>query len=520
MVLCYVPGFCAAPWGALPNYVNEAEPAKTGEKYLLRKILEGQPIAVGLDPYKYTSDKYGGSTIEQYTFAEQDTQGEAIYDAYNEWFFNAVRHIEKAQREDEFADILPILRKGVEMIIGGKDNDIEFSFMPLQSIQLHCRSGAGGCYVPGLSGPSKMPARIYLPNKDVFLKARQKNLSLHEIGHSLGLSDQYIQARSVNSDPRYGSSEERDSVMKKAGWTKGLSCDDADGIINLIDITRGIRRGGETGWKTLCPHSKEYYIGGTSASKGPYRMRFDEPFDFVTLDSYDPDGKVIKTQSFPLGTLAEETPWEEGAAQIVQRDSFGRPVLAQGADGETVYYDYIYDRVQRLTVKDGRALRFVREYYYPKHGPDHLAAVKEMVFIQNGYLSIAKVKISTRHICTGEYAELKEKSAVRASERVYDSGGRLVKSFYWDEQEEQEDKTEPVPVVQKSGSVVSKSRKKDLARSIEQTVKSAQRQRLEEQLDAWTQKTWKDFMGACKKSNWGKNEQNINLKEKGGPSVL
>ena len=222
-------------------------------------------------------------------------------------------------------------------------------------------------------------------------------------------------------------------------------------------------------------------------------MSFYDPFDFVLLDSYDSEGKVIKTQSFPFVMSEGDTPWEEGPVQVVEKDKLGRPVLAQGINGETVYYDYVYDREQRLTVKDGRALRFVKQYHYPQHGSRNIADAKDMVFVQQGYLSVAKTKISTHHICTSEYVELDGKAAVRTLKRVYDSHGKLIRDFYWDAQEEEFAEKGPLKSVSNSGRMVSKSRKKDLARSIEQIVKSDRRQKLEDQVDAWTQKTWKDF---------------------------
>lgn len=60
---------------------------------------------------------------------------------------------------------------------------------------------------------------------------------LHETGHAVGLADQHKQ---VNNDRIYTTINTRRSVMDYA--TRFLTCDDADGVITLLDDALGIKR--------------------------------------------------------------------------------------------------------------------------------------------------------------------------------------------------------------------------------------------------------------------------------------
>jgi hypothetical protein len=92
---------------------------------------------------------------------------------------------------------------------------------------------------------------------------------LHELGHTFGLSDQY--ERAYNTDKNYSSEYDKkdarglwfsalgvyippitDSVMAADVIRNSISCDDADGLIALIDRFKKIKRGGDGGWLGMC----------------------------------------------------------------------------------------------------------------------------------------------------------------------------------------------------------------------------------------------------------------------------
>lgn len=477
-------GAWAAPWGAMADYVDEYTPSKTGEKYLLRKILNGQTLSVGLQRDAYTDKHY-------------DKLSRLIVDSYNDWFFNAARHIEKTGREAEFADILPILRQGVRVQMSEQGSDVNFVFISFRDIQWQCGHGAGGCYT--LNEP--IP-HIYLPADTGLLKVlslgreTKKRLGTHEIGHSLGFSDQYFQARSVNSDVMYGSTEERETIMQHAGH---LTCDDADGMINLIDITRGIRRGGDKGWKTLCPKSQEYYIGGMSAGKGPYRITLSKDKGAVVLMTYD-KGKKVASEVYPFATPQGAVNWQETPARTTSKqDRFGRPLVSRGPNGETIYYAYLYDRVERVSVQNGLALNFVTQVnYLPKQRSGSLKDYKEMFFGQQGVVCLLKTRTFTKRGYASEYVEgVNKPEIIRYIKRGYDQRGQLAENVYEEPNQQKNQRHTSLRAItaQKRGVVAVEQ---GLNHQVNRQMEAAQQGQLVKQLDQWTQKTLQEFSRTVK----------------------
>ena len=465
----------AAPWGVMSNYVNEETPDKTGKTYLLHKILAGQTLSVGLQRDEYTDKHY-------------DKLSRLIAQSYNDWFANAAQYIEKSGREAEFADILPVLRQGVHTQISDFGKDINFVFMPLKDIQWKCGRGAAGCYTLN----EKVP-HIYLPSNTgliSFLSLGQENkkrISTHEIGHSLGLSDQYFQARSLNSDEIYGSTEERNTVMKHA---RRLTCDDADGIINLIDITQGTRRGGNNGWKTLCPKSQEYYIGGTSAGKGPYRITLSDDKTSAILMTYN-HGRRVAREVYPFALPQGVINWQETPGRTTaQTDKFGRPVLEYGSNGEMIYYVYLYDRVERLAVQNGRALNFVSQLQYKRRQrAGALKNYKEMFFGQKGTVCLIRTQSLTKRGYTSEYAEGIEKARItRYIKRGYDRNGQLVNNLY-----EEPESAHEAPKASLQSATGSAAMEQRLSQQVDKQIATAQQNQLIKQLDQWTQRTLQEF---------------------------
>ena len=477
--LFWGPGWCA-PWGALADYAEETKTLKIGDKYLLRKILDGKTLSIGLPRTEVIG------TNENYEKLEK-----MIKDAYNEWFLNATYHIETSQREDEFADILPLLRRGIPVQISEHGKDLDIVFLPYLEIPKHC-SSESGCYKNASNG-RKIPL-IYLLYDDGFVKVLslgrkdKKTIGLHEIGHSLGLSDQYVKSssRSINTDAMYSSIEDRKSIMENFHH---LTCDDADGIINLIDITNGVRRGGDSGWKTLCPQSQEYYIGGISAAKGAYRLELSNQAEAIEVITYE-KGKKASTKVFPFAKPQEAVEWKETpVAKEREWDALGRPVLADGPDGEIIYYTYLYDRIERLTIKDGLALNFVTQLHYsfnPEKGgvKDH----KEMIFGQKSSLCFLRMQVLFKKGYFSEYIEgLEKPEPIRYMRRSYNQKDVLVEDVY----------DEPLKQ-QAGGSVATSAKDSALKKEIGNGAKSSLRQQLVTQLDQWTRQALKELRNGKK----------------------
>ena len=345
LVLALSPLYAAAaPWGAVANYTEpkagQTSAKRPGERYLIAQILDGRPIRAKLTLAK-DSTKY-------------QSYEKIISQGYNRWFQETAQQIRAACREKEFAVILPLLEKGVPVRFVGEvdEADIEFLIVPFKEVGEYCR-GAAGCYIHSDQFP--LP-QIVLPQDNIFWRVvslgeiKTANIGLHEIGHSLGLSDQYERARSLNSHPLYSTEETyKNSVMYNA---TSLSCDDADGIINLIDLTRGFSRGGELGWRSLCKKSDVVYVRSAPLTKGPYVITALDQGKKWRLEAFDKGSKKAE-YVLAVNLYSKSMPLEDISETVFRRDSAGRPLSAKSSEGEEVYYSYVYDRKVRLAVRNG-----------------------------------------------------------------------------------------------------------------------------------------------------------------------
>lgn len=357
--LCCAGGLWAEPWGVMGDYdlprtgpgmsrmagLEQPVSSAPGERYLLKPVLEGRSIKVLLERGEEEEE-----TLAVYR--------EKIQEAYSRWFLNAARVIRQAGREREFADILPVLDKGIPVEFVPFGEDITVEFVDRQEIFRLCGVQTAACY--RFEGP-----KIYVPKNPRGSRSVLNPFGvssgkiffrelLHEIGHSLGFSDQYAQAR-LNTHPIYHGDKTDATIMNRA---VNLTCDDADGMVNLIDITRGKRRGGRVGWRSLCRNSKTYYIGGTALGNGPYMMWPKDNGNAWMLREYR-EG-LLQERELAMAWGKGISLFEPFAEQVLERDAIGRPVLTQGPHGEKVYYSYLYGRMLRFVTAGDKILLLER----------------------------------------------------------------------------------------------------------------------------------------------------------------
>lgn len=344
----------AAPWGALSDYDSPSQSENSGSslgdssdnvgrRYLLRPVLEGRPVKVYVE---FRNEPEENLSLWR----------ERVQEAYNEWFFNTAKHIRSAKREREFGDILPLLERGIPVEFVEEGEDITIEFVDWQDVVSLCGDTASACYL--FDGP-----KIYVPKnprrqrvtKSPFRANSEKimfaNL-LHEIGHSLGFSDQYSLARDSNTHPLYRGENPDNTVMNSR--TLSLTCDDADGVVNLIDITHKNQRGGNNGWRSLCKRSTAYYVNGMQLGTGPYAIRSKED-DVWNVKTYQ-NGVLKEDQDFAPRKENSLSPFISFPETVLHRDKLNRPLLAQGPNGEKIYYMHLYDSSFRLVTKDGKNL--------------------------------------------------------------------------------------------------------------------------------------------------------------------
>ena len=240
-------------WGVLPNYnINNT----WKERYFAYKILKNIPIKYTiiktednnikdealqnvnrrtLDDIKSLFEELNRISIAQ---AEEALFDKVVSTGFNTWLKDTKQMIINEGREDEFADIMPILSRNVslEKISNTKEADINIIFANSALIKQICGKSALGC-------EQTILGQMIVPNKFSNEKdsIETQAITTHEIGHFCGLSDQYkdvysryVNTKNLNYTPyRIGN---KDSLMA-AEKNPNLACDDVDGFINLIDLT-------------------------------------------------------------------------------------------------------------------------------------------------------------------------------------------------------------------------------------------------------------------------------------------
>jgi hypothetical protein len=140
-----------------------------------------------------------------------------------------------------------------------------------------------------------------------------------------------------------------------------LTCDDADGLINLIDRVLALERGGEKGWKSLCGFSLESYKNGMPSQTNRYRVDHRDDGSLV-IEEYEKGKRISVVQlrfaeedSDPFAIVEEE--------KVLKRNSGGYPALVQGKNGEEIYYIRAHTRFEKIITKDGKLIAHM--YTFP-----------------------------------------------------------------------------------------------------------------------------------------------------------
>lgn len=254
----------AAQWGIKEDYERPRV-----QKTLLEKLLSGDTI------YYLLEQQEGNLPL---TPEERKFQTDLLSQAINAWPTHVLQQIEKSGRAEEFADILPLLQKKarLEETSVHKDADIQLLLATSEHLEKLCSEDAEGCIL--------FEKLIVIPRAISYASGTnnyEKLLSIliHEVGHSLGLADQYYQGAEQNASATHSSSNRIDSYDAIMSYADSLACDDVDGFINLMDLTLKNRYGSfneraQKGWKSFCDDTvyknakvlnrKKYTIGNRS----------------------------------------------------------------------------------------------------------------------------------------------------------------------------------------------------------------------------------------------------------------
>lgn len=297
------------PAGAWVFSPDVAKPGKDAAPYLIHNIMYGKPVRVCVD-FIETSLPPGSRKFQKSYMKPGDKRNEyyrrvsqVANDVFNSWINNVKDNISQSGRSGEFKDILPYLNQPkisyVNSAPAGFKNCDEYpednsvfdlrlmletnedmrSFMAIKDGHLAYASGSVRKHImiffhPDYADDSwkdaywrKHPNKIIGPEEfRIAEKFLFRPTLLHETGHTLGLGDQYF-AEADKGDKVYTLADivplpAIKSVMqeKTIDEKRLLTCDDAEGIINLIDFyskdDSSKRR--TLGWASLCRNDVVY----------------------------------------------------------------------------------------------------------------------------------------------------------------------------------------------------------------------------------------------------------------------
>lgn len=239
-----------SPW-ALTAWVNPYDYEDVDEDMssiekltLLPIILRGEPINVGISYLGSDPSDYSDYILNQFN---------EVNKAFNAWFSNAAEKIKEQKREEEFQDMLEILEKGVSLERDkptGAGNRVFFvEHLRIYFVQRrdllkkNCPEDAIGCLVPG---DEQHPMMIFVLEDDY-------STLLHEVGHALGVADASKRGYKENASDEVASAKRTEETVMSDKEDAQLTADDADAIINIIDLMRkdDVEPRVQKGWKSL-----------------------------------------------------------------------------------------------------------------------------------------------------------------------------------------------------------------------------------------------------------------------------
>ncbi len=323
--------------------------------YIIHKIAKGQILTYCVD---------GNAPQDKLDSLEQ-----TAVRALNNWFASTVKQIEFLDRKAEFEDLYPIIAQEVKLqkvncsaslkhysfLASNKPGyqyndqieDMRLMLLNDKTFERHMDRRAGGVMMEGTENAK--PGFIAIRESKAEDKSDFYSVIVHEIGHLLGLSDQYLSGR-INTDPQYGTSATRNAVM---GYSKYLTCDDNDGLINLIDCkVNNKQRGGAKGWRSLCPDNI-VFNNCSEVGRAPF-VTFRETVESaqVNITQYNEDGSVkISKTEFSRGARLDYSPLDvllSGKIKNIQRDKDNRIIAFEDEGGVKTRLNHFPDSLTEL----------------------------------------------------------------------------------------------------------------------------------------------------------------------------
>lgn len=259
-------GQAAKPWGVLDEVVSTDK-----SDFAIDHLLDNRPIS-----YAVSKD-----------ITPQEEK--ILLKAFQEWPSATLQAIRAAGRSQEFADIVPLLQRGIALSKTKNENSADTT-LQIDFDDSICGKEAVACYFQSTN-------ELVVTEKD-----RNNMLAdlIHEVGHYYGLGDQYDRCRNA-SHPIYSSDVNKTESSVLRDDLDKLTCDDVDGFINLIDLRLSQRTGkfsirSRKGWKTFCGSSNNYYQEAKTSNR-KQRDVMPAAADSTELSRiYDKKGNLISQE--------------------------------------------------------------------------------------------------------------------------------------------------------------------------------------------------------------------------------
>lgn len=371
-------------WGLDKDVVvtNNLASQEEGYPFLIYPAVHGKPVRVYLQRLRsYTAEDkrpfvkaQRGTYINAYLhrvgaleplnspkfFAE-------LKQAYNDWFSLIYNHFEDFPfLWREFKDIESIVKSGITLQQTQDPSEADVLVVLADDMSVSKRAcetqfREDACFLQAQANDE--PPHLVIVNKSA--EKTNRNLLLrYAAGISLGLTPQIAPGKDQLgmqlSDPMHSLPILRQSLM---GGHREFTCDDLDGIINLIDVTFYARQRDPNvfrwypyGWRSTC-HDGISYVSGIPVNKGPYFIKNDAEEDEIghyivtTVRS-----REITDRTFEPSDTETYTPFHEPVFNIDERDNQDRPVHGITADGIEEFFMYHYGYTDRLVVRGDKFL--------------------------------------------------------------------------------------------------------------------------------------------------------------------
>lgn len=316
--------FAAQPAAAWSHWKAFRPVPGPGEKPFLIHRLAG--------PFK--SDKITFCLEDNLKRKERGYYAAMVQKSLRLWFTRTADYIRQSGREREFGNVLYALDHAPAVTQvpcpapdAAAQPDLRIFIGSRQDIQKK---------VPGLAhGAFKWDRSILYMDTTFFEEEKFERTMTHEFGHALGLADRYNPAAGTDGSAFYSTVTFYPAMMSTA---YDIECDDAEGVINLLDRVVPSARS-RTGWKTICKEHDQDPLTYRDGMPDPVQLFPDK--QWIGAGAQQIAGKTAYF-SWDADAFAPDSPLLFAAPAFAARtlNAQGLPAFTKSKNGTRAFYFY------------------------------------------------------------------------------------------------------------------------------------------------------------------------------------